>query len=89
MRTKYEFKGVILNKFRFDKKEKNKLWKRVKNSLGLKPIKIGKRDISLQLEKVRKANTFLVKQISKSTFQPCKIGEEDIEIIANLSRTLE
>ena len=83
MRTKYEFKGVMLNRFGFDKKEKNKLWKRVKNSLGLRPIKIGKRDISHQLEKVRKANASSVKQITKSTFQSCKIGEEDIEIIAN------
>ena len=83
MRTKYEFKGVILNKFGFDKKEKNKLWKRAKNSLRLKPIKIGKRDISPHLERVRKANISLAKQITKSTFQPYKIGEEDTEIIAN------
>lgn len=83
MRTKYEFKGVLLNKFGFNKKEKNKLWKRAKNSLKLNPIRIGGRDISRHLEKVRKANASLIKQINPQFKMFNKIGEEDIQIIAN------
>ena len=84
MKTKYEFKGVILNKYGFNKKEKNKLWRRVKNSLGLKPIKIGKRNISQYLGRVREANSLLIKQGHATKYPTaCIIGEEDIEIIAN------
>lgn len=83
MKTKYEFKGVILNKFGFDKKEKNKLWKRAKSALKLKPIRIGERDISKYLDKVRKANSLLVKRANPEFQIRAKIGDEDIEIIAN------
>ncbi len=83
MKTKYEFKGVILNRFGFDKKEKNKLWKRAKNSLKLKPIRIGERNIVKYLDKVREANSFLIKNINPQFKVNHKIGEEDIEIIAN------
>ncbi len=83
MRTKYEFKGVILNKFGFDKKEKNKLWKRVKNALKLNPIKIGKRNTSKYFDKVRKANAILIKQSNPMISNTYKVGGEDIEIISN------
>ena len=84
MKTKYEFKGVMLNKFGFDKKEKNKFWKRAKNGLGLKPIKIGKRNISQYLNKVREANALLIKQGYALKYPTAYIiDEDDIEIIAN------
>lgn len=83
MRTKYEFKGVMLNKFGFNKKEKNKLWKRAKNALKLNPIKIGKRDISQDLDKARKANAALIENVNPQFRVSYKIGAEDIEIIAN------
>ncbi len=83
MRTKYEFKGVILNKFGFNKKEKNKLWKRAKNALKLNPIKIGKRDILQDLDKARKANAALIENVNPQFKVSYKIGAEDIEIIAN------
>ena len=83
MQTKYEFKGVILNRYGFDKKEKNKLWKKAKRSLGLMPIKIGKRDISKYLDKVKDVNDLLSKNINPLKFQIYKIGRADIEIIAN------
>ena len=83
MKTKYEFKGVILNKFGFDKKEKNKLWKRAKSALKLKPIRIGERDISEYFDKVRKANALLVKRANPKLQIHAKIGEEDIEIISH------
>jgi len=84
MRTKYEFNGVILNKYGFNKKEKNKLWRRAKNSLGLMPIRIGKRNISSYLEKVREANALLVERERAVKYSAIyKIGKEDIEIIAN------
>ena len=80
MRMKYEFKGVILSKYGFDKKEKNKLWRRAKSTLRLKPIAIGNRDISQYLVRVGEANALLVKQRYNSKY---KIGEADIEIIAH------
>ena len=83
MKTKYEFKGVILNKFGFDKKEKNKLWRRAKSALKLNPIRIGKRDISEYLDKVKKANAIIVKRSNPQFQTHMKIGDEDIEIIAN------
>ncbi|MEK6850074.1 MAG: hypothetical protein AABX85_00700 [Nanoarchaeota archaeon] len=83
MKTKYEFKGVILNKFGFDKKEKNKLWRRAKSALKLNPIRIGKKDLSKYFNKVRKANALLVKQTNPQFQIHMKIGDEDIEIIAN------
>ena len=84
MRTKYEFKGVILNRYGFNKKEKNKLWRRAKKALELKPIAIGNRNISEYLERVRKANTILVRQEHSDKYKiNYKIGGEDIEIIAN------
>ncbi len=83
MQTKYEFKGVILNRHGFDKKEKNKLWRRAKRSLELIPIKIGKRDISKYLNKVKEVNDSLSKNFYSSKFQNHKIGMADIEIIAN------
>ncbi len=83
MKTKYEFKGVILNKFGFDKKEKNKLWKRAKSALKLKPIRIGQSDISKYSERVRKANAILIKRTNPRFKIFNRIGDEDIEIIAN------
>ncbi len=83
MKTKYEFKGVMLSKFGFDKKEKNKLWRRAKSSLRLNPIRIGEKDISQYLDRVREANAALSKQIKPQFKRPYKIGEEDIQIIAN------
>lgn len=83
MRTKYEFKGVMLNKFGFNKKEKNRLWRRAKSALKLNPIKIGKRDILKYLDKARKANAILIENINPRSKANYKIGEEDIEIIAN------
>src|SRR3989338_6884393 len=84
MRTKYEFKGVILNRFGFNKKEKNKLWRRAKKALELKPIAIGNRNISEYLERVREANAILVRQEHADEYEiNYKMGGEDVEIIAN------
>ncbi len=84
IQTKKEFRGVILNRYGFDKKEKDKLWKRAKRSLGLIPIRIGKRDISKYLDKVNTINNSLSKNINLSKFQMnYKVGIADIRIIAN------
>ena len=88
LRTKYEFKGVILNKYGFDKKEKNKLWRRAKNLLGLTPLRIGRRNISQYINKVKTANDILVEQNSSPKFQiSYKIGKADIEIISNFLKS--
>ncbi len=83
MKTKREFRGVLLNRFKFKKKEKNKAWKRVKSSLGLNPIRIGKKNISEYLNKVREANALLIKKAKPQLHKYYKIGEEDIQIIAS------
>lgn len=83
MRTKFEFRGVILNRYGFNKKEKNKLWKRAKSALKLSPIRIGERNIEGYLAKVRDANTLLIAQIKPQFQRQHKIGEEDVEIIAH------
>ena len=87
MRTKYEFKRVMLNKFDVDKKEKNKLWRRIKSSLGLKPLKIGSSDISKYTDKVKKANTKLIEQKEPQFQKDYKIENEDIEIIASFLKS--
>lgn len=81
IRTKYEFKGVIISRFGFDKKEKNKLWRGAKSALKLSPIKIGKGDISHYLDKVKEAK-FIVEK-NNYFIVSSGIGDEDIEIIAN------
>src|SRR3989344_6059169 len=83
LRTKYEFKGVMLNRFDIDKKEKNKLWRRVKKSLGLLPLRIGGSNISRYIDKVRKANNKLIGQKEPQFQSTYKIEDEDVEIIAS------
>lgn len=87
MRAKYEFKGVMLNRFDVDKKEKNKLWRRVKKSLGLRPLRIGGSDISRQIDIVKEANDNLIAQKEQQFQLNYKIEDEDIEIIASFLKS--
>lgn len=87
LRTKYEFKGVMLNRFDIDKKEKNKLWRRVKKSLGLIPLRIGGNDISKYVHKVREANNKLIGQKEPQFQSTYKIEDEDVEIIASFLKS--
>lgn len=87
MRIKYEFKGVMLNRFDINKKEKNKLWRRAKKSLGLLPLRIGGSSISKYLDKVREANNKLIGQKEPQFQLTYKIEDEDIEIIDSLLKS--
>ncbi|MEK6927474.1 MAG: hypothetical protein AABX11_03500 [Nanoarchaeota archaeon] len=87
LRTKYEFKGVMLNRFDIDKKEKNKLWRRVKKSLGLLPLRIGGSNISRYIDKVREANNKLIGQKEPQFQSTYKIEDEDVEIIASFLKS--
>ena len=87
LRIKYEFKGVMLNRFNIDKEEKNKLWRRVKKSLGLLPLRIGRSNISRYIDKVQEANNKLIGQKEPQFQSIYKIEDEDVEIIASFLKS--
>ncbi len=82
--TKYEFRGVMINKFNLNRKESKKAWKRMINAFNFKPIRTAKKSILQYKERTREANALLVKKRDIPKFQMTyQIGESDVDIIAN------
>lgn len=83
-KTKYEFIGVMINRYGFDKKEARKLWKKTVNAFNLNLIRIGNKDMSSYISQVKEVNNLLVKNRDNPNFQMTyKIGDSDIEIISH------
>src|SRR3989338_1161948 len=82
-----EIYAPFIEAIKYEANEKTKLWRRVKKSLGLLPLRIGRSNISRYIDKVREANNKLIGQKEPQFQSIYKIEDEDVEIIASFLKS--